>query len=150
MKATEDILIVLNKEQNVRVPYKDGDSKKGLDISVIKKGQEIPDRYARQFAEKNLEYLDIKYKNKSPIFPEGFQVIEPPVSKKLKIKNRKFSQNSLTKIANEKGGLEKLKKIGKELGEKLGVKKPEMTDRSRSKLVVELLKLQEQLQRKGL
>ncbi|MAF50790.1 MAG: hypothetical protein CMH64_01735 [Nanoarchaeota archaeon] len=139
MKASEDFVIVVDKD-GLRVPYKSGDPKTGLKFTQVKKGSQIPEAYLKEIAEKNIDLIaDIVYEDKVPInLPKGVGL--PVVSKKMKIKKRKYSQESLTKIKNEEG-FSALKKIGEEFG---------VTDRSSKRLIVEILRAQEEKQRAGL
>ena len=141
MKAAEDIVIAQNKD-DVIVPYKSGYPTKDLKITEIKKGEEIPKQFLKRFAERNLEWIaDVKYINKVPVnLPTELELNLPEVSKTMKIEKRKYSQESLTKIKNEKG-FSALKEIGKEFG---------VTDRSSKRLITEILREQEVKQRKGL
>ncbi len=80
----------------------------------------------------------LEYKDMKPILPKEYErVVEMP--KKMKIERRKYSQESLT-ILYGKEGFSALKKIGEEFG---------VTDRSSRKLIVEILRAQEERQRKG-
>ena len=139
MKALDNLVIVLDKNGH-RVPYKHGDSKAGLKFIEVKKGTEIPKAYLKDIAERNIELLaGIEYKDKVPQnLPEGVGI--PVVSKKLKIKKRQYTQESLTKIKNEKG-FSALKEIGAKFG---------VTDRSSRRLITEILNAQEEKQRAGL
>ncbi len=139
MKASEDFEIVIDKDGH-RVPYKSGDSKAGLKFIKVKKDTEIPKDYLKEIAERNINLVaGVVYKYMVPQnLPEGVGI--SVVSKTLKIKKRKYTQNSLTKIKNEQG-FSALKKIGKDFG---------VTDRSSKRLITEILKVQEERQRKGL
>lgn len=139
MKASEDFVIVLDKEGR-RVPYKSGALKEGLKFIEVKKGTEIPKSHIKTIAEKNINLVaGIEYLDKVPQnLPEGVGI--PVVSKKLKIKKRQYSQESLTKIKNEEG-FSALKEIGAKFG---------VTDRSSKRLITEILKAQEEKQRAGL
>ena len=139
MKALDNLVIVIDKDGH-RVPYKHGDSKVGLKFIEVKKGTEIPKAYLKEIAERNIELLaGIVYKDKVPQnLPEGVGI--PAKSKKLKIKKRKYTQESLTKIKNEEG-FSALKVIGAKFG---------VTDRSSNRLIKEILKAQEEKQRAGL
>ena len=137
LKATEDFVIVLSKS-GMRIPYKEGDDKKDLKFIKVQKGKEIPKEFAQQIVDRNLELLDLEYKDKRPILPKEYErVIEVP--KKMKIEKRKYSQESLTQIMS-KEGFSGLKKIGEEFG---------VTARSSRRLIVEILRAQEERQRKG-
>lgn len=141
MKAGEDIVIVMHKKDKNQVPYKEGDSKDDLEFHTIKMGSQIPDKYLKRLAERNLELIgDVVYKDKYPInLPKG--ILTPPeVPTEMKIKKRKYTQDSLTQIYNE-GKFSALKKIGQEFG---------VTDRSSRRLIVEILRAQEEKQRTGL
>ena len=139
MKATEDFAIIVNKER-IRVPYKEGDSKEGLKFIQVKKNKEIPTEFISYILAKNLELVDVEYKDKRPILPKGLEINPPEEPKKMKIKRRKYTQDSLNTIYDEQG-FSALKNIGKEFG---------VTDRSSRKLVVEILRAQEEKQRAGL
>ena len=141
MKASEDLVIVRN-ENGVIVPYKEGDSKKDLTFKVIKKDTEIPKEFLKRFVERNIEKIgDVKYIDKFPVNLTKELGIKPtPVAKEMKIKKRKYSQESLTEIRN-KGGFSALKKVGEEFG---------VTDRSSKRLIIEILRAQEERQRNGL
>ena len=141
MKAAEEIIIVRNKIHKNIVPYKDGDSKVGLEFTVIKKGSEIPKEHLIRLISSNMELIgDVEYVDKVPINLPADLYNRPEVSKEMKIKKRKYTQNSLTKIYNDKG-FSALKEIGAEFG---------VTDRSRKRLITEILAIQEERQRKGL
>jgi len=133
MKAAEDIVIIKNKE-GIIVPYKSGDSKAGLTFKVIKKGSEIPYDILVRMVARNIEKVaDVKYLDKIPInLPKG--LYSKPEPEKMVIKRRKYSQDSLTGIYDEKG-FSALKKIGEEFG---------VTDRSSRRLIVEILRAQEE------
>ena len=140
MKAAEDIVIAQNKD-GIVVPYKSGYPTTNLDIIEIKKGQEIPKQFLRRFVERNLELIaDVKYINKVPVNLPKDLLPQKEVSKTMKIKKRKYTQDSLTEIRN-KGGFPALKKIGEEFG---------VTDRSSRRIIIEILLAQEEKQRKGL
>ena len=141
MKAAEDITIVFHVKNKVIVSYKDGASKKDLEFIKIKKGEEIPDKYLERIVRTNLEKIaDVKYVDKFPVnIPKG--LYKPELTgTKMKIKRRKYSQESLTNIYIEKG-FSALKEIGKEFG---------VTDRSKRRIIVEILAVQEERQRAGL
>lgn len=140
MKAAEDLVIITNKN-GVVVPYKHGDSKKDLKFITVKKGNEIPQQHLKRYIDHNLEKIaGVIYEDKVPTnLPEG--LYKPELfSTELKIKKRRYTQNSLTKIYNEKG-FSALKKIGLEFG---------VTDRSKRRIITEILAVQEERQRKGL
>jgi len=141
MKAAEDIVIVFHEKDKVVVPYKDGDSKKGLKFIKVKKGEAIPDEHLERIANTNLEKIaGIIYEDKFPTnLPKG--IYKPELTGTvLKIKKRKYTQESLTKVYNEKGFSE-LKKIGAEFG---------VTDRSKRRIITEILAVQEERHRKGI
>lgn len=139
MKSLDNFTIVLRR--GLPIPYKDGDSKKDVEFVKVKKGEDIPKKILKLVIERNLIYVDVKYINKVPQgLPTDIGLSLPEVSKELKIKPRKYTQNSLTKVYND-NGFSALKKIGEEFG---------TTDRSYRRLIVEILKLQEERQRKGL
>ena len=138
MKATKDFTIILR--EGIRVPYKEGDDKTNLKFIKIKKNQEIPNEHIRNIIERNLELVDVEYKDKKPILPKEFSP-EPKPIKKMKIEKRKYSQESLTKLYNEEG-MSALKEVGKEFD-------PLVTDRSYRRLIAEILRAQEERQRKG-
>ena len=142
MKAGEDLIIIID-ESGTLVPYKEGDSKDGLTFKTIKKGTEIPGEFLKRFIERNLEKIgDVIYKDKVPInLPKDLGLTTPPVSKKMKIKRRKYSQESLTEIYN-KDGFSALRKIGQEFD-------PPVIDRSYRRIIVEILRAQEERQRLG-
>ncbi len=138
MKATKDFNIILN-EGGVRVPYKEGDDKTNLKFIEVKKGGEIPDDFLKSIIETNIEIVDVEYKNKRPILPK--ELYNPPEkSKSMRINKRKYSQDGLN-VTYNKEGFSALKKIGEEFG---------VTDRSARKLIGEILRAQEEKQRKGL
>lgn len=140
MKSIEDFVIVIDKD-GTRVPYRDGDSKEGLEFIQVKKGTEIPEKYLKEICEKNLHLVaGVEFKDMIPInLPEGIG-ISKPVLTEFKVKKRKYSQESLTKIYNEKG-FSALKEIGTEFGVK---------ENSYKKLIPEILRIQEERQRAGL
>ncbi len=136
MKALQDFVIITN-EGGTRITYKEGAPKKGLIFTQIKKGKEVPRRFLKDLVEKNLNLLDIIYVEKRPTnIPKDLGVVLPEPPKEMKIKKRKYSQDSLNIIFNEKGFSE-LKKIGQTFG---------VTDRSSRRLIVEILKAQEEQQ----
>ena len=142
MKAGEDLVIIRNKD-GTTVPYKEGDSKDDLTFTTIKKGKEIPKEFLKRYVEHNIEKIgDVIYKDSFPInLPKDLEV-PAPVAKEMKIKKRKYSQDSLYEIYNDKEkGFSALKKIGEEFG---------VTDRSSRRLIVEILRAQEERQRAGL
>ena len=140
MKADEDLIIIRNKE-GVIVPHKSGDSTKDLTFKTIKKGTEIPKEFLKRFVERNIEKIgDVEYVDKFPVnLPKELGIVPTPASKTMKIKKRKYTQDSLNGIYNEKG-FSALKTIGKEFG---------VTDRSSRKIIVEILRAQEEKQRAG-
>lgn len=141
MKAAEDLVIIKNKD-GIIVPYKEGNSKEGLTFVTIKKDKEIPKEYLKRFVERNIEKIgDVIYKDKFPVnLPKDLGIVPKPEPKTMEIKKRKYSQESLTEVMN-KEGFSALKKIGAEFG---------VTDRSSNKLIVEILRAQEEKQRAGL
>ena len=141
MKAAENLVIVMHKIHKNQVSYKEGDSKKDLEFHTIKRGSQIPDKFLKRLVNHNIEKIgDVKYKDKVPINLPKDLLPKVEVSKKMKIKKRKYSQESLTKIYNDKG-FTALKKIGEEF---------KVTDRSSRRLIVEILRAQEEKQRAGL
>ncbi len=141
MKASEDLIIIRNKDGTI-VPYKSGDSTKDLTFKTIKKNTEIPKEFLKRFIERNIEKIgDVEYKDMFPVnLPKGFEKTPEPSSKVMKIKKREYSQDSLNTIYDEKG-FSALKKIGKTFG---------VTDRSAKRLIIEILRAQEERQRAGL
>ena len=141
MKAAEDLVIVLDTKQKVIVPYRDGDSKKDLEFIKIAKGKEIPDKYLERFVRCNIEKIEgVVFKEGVPTnLPKGLWKPEL-FPTKFKIKRRKYSQESLTVLYNEKG-FSALKTIGSEFN---------VTDRSYKRLITEILAVQDERQRKGL
>ena len=138
LKATKDFVIILSKS-GMRIPYKEGDDKKDLKFIKVQKGKDIPKEFAQQIVDRNLELLDLEYKEMKPVLPkELIRTIEEP--KEMKIKKRKYSQDSLNTVYDEEG-FSALKKIGEEFG---------VTDRSSRRLIVEILRAQEERQRTGL
>ncbi len=139
-KAGEDLVIITNKDDTI-VPYKEGDSKEGLTFKTIKKGTDIPKDFLKRLIERNIEKIgDVEYVDKKPInLPKGLGIAISPTPKKMQIKRRKYSQDSLYEVYNNKG-FSALKKIGEEFG---------VTDRSSRRLIVEILKVQEERQRDG-
>lgn len=138
MKASEDLVIVRNKE-GMTIPYKEGESKVDLTFKIIKKDTEIPKDFLKRFVDRNIEKIsDVEYIDKFPVnLPKGFELTPAPVSKVMKIKKRKYSQDSLNTIYDEKG-FSALKKIGQEF---------DVTDRSSKRLIIEILRAQEERQR---
>ncbi len=138
MKAGEDLVIIRNKDGTV-VPYKSGDSTKDLTFTTIKRGKDIPKEFLKRYIDRNIEKIgDVEYKDKFPVnLPKGFEKTLVPVSKVMKIKKRKYSQDSLNTIYDEKG-FSALKKIGEEF---------DVTDRSSKRLIIEILRAQEERQR---
>lgn len=142
-KAGEDLVIIMNKEGAI-VPYKEGDPKTELTFTKIKKGETIPKEFLKRFVERNIEKIgDVEYKDKLPInLPKDLGIISKPVPKEMKIKKRKYSQESLTDIY-EKDGFSALRKIGLEFD-------PPVKDNSSRRIIVEILRAQEERQRAGL
>ncbi len=139
MNATEDFTIAVNKD-GFRVPYRVGVTYKNLTFIHVRKGNEIPTKFLKNIIEHNIELVDVKYKFRKPInLPNGMDISQPEISKTMKINRRKYSQESLTKLYNEKG-FSALKEIGKEFG---------VTDRSYRRLINEILTAQETKQRTG-
>ena len=140
-KASEDLVIITDKDGTM-VSYKEGDPHKHLTFTHIKKGKDIPREYLKRLIERNLEKIgDVEYVDKRAVnLPKDLIPTPPPVSKVMKIKARKYSQESLNVVYNEKG-FSALKKIGEEFG---------VTDRSHRRLIVEILKVQEERQREGI
>ena len=138
MKAAEDIVIIKN-EEGIIVPYKSGASTKELTFKTIKKGKEIPSDVLVRMVARNIEKVaDIVYKDKIPTnLPK--ELYSKPTPEKMIIKKRKYTQESLTEIYNT-GKFSALKKVGDEFG---------VTDRSSSRLIVEILRAQEERQRAG-
>lgn len=141
MKAGEDLVIIREKDGTI-VPYKEGDPKKHLTFKVIKKGTEIPAEFLKRIVERNIEKIgDVRYVDKFPVnLPKELGLVPTPTPKTMKIKKRKYSQESLNVIYNEQG-FPALKKIGQEFG---------VTDRSSRRLIVEILREQEERQRDGI
>ena len=139
MKATQDFELAFD-ETGAKVSFRRGYPNKDLKIVKVKKGDEIPSNLLKGIVESNLGLVDVKYEFRRPVnLPK--EVYSPPEAPTtMKIKKRKYTQNSLTKIRNE-GGFPALKKIGEEFG---------VTDRSSKRLITEILKAQEERQRKGL
>lgn len=140
MKATKDFVIVLNKDGH-RTPYKEGDDKAGLKFVEVKKGGEIPTEFIKHYINHNIEMVEVEYKDNKPFIPPGL-FDSPKVSTEMKIKKRKYSQDSLNEIYN-KEGFSALRKIGKEFD-------PPVVDNSSRRIIVEILKRQEENQREGL
>jgi len=143
MKAGEELVIIRNKDGTI-VPYKSGHSTKDLTFTKIKKGTEIPREFLKRIVERNIEKIgDVIYKDKVPInLPKDLGLTPTPIPKKMKIKRRKYSQESLTEIFN-KDGFSALRKIGQEFD-------PPVIDRSYRRIIVEILRAQEERQRAGL
>jgi len=139
MKAAKDFDVVLNKEGTTRVSYRMGYPKDNIKIIKIKKGETIPKEFVKGLIERNIENVELEWKEHRPIIPPGLGVELPEPSKKMRIPKRKYTLESLTIISNEKG-LSALKKIGAEFG---------VTDRSKNKLISEILREQEKRQREG-
>ncbi len=139
MKAIEDFVIALNKDR-VRVSYRVGVEYKDIEFIEVKKGKEIPEEFIKNIIEHSIQLVDVQYKNRVPILPKELQPEPKLISKKMEIKKRKYTQDSLTKIKNEQG-FSALKEIGKEFG---------VTDRSSNRLIIEILREQEEKQRAGL
>ena len=142
MKAGEDLVSIRNKD-GVVVPYKSGDPTKDLTFKTIKKGTEIPREFLKRYVERNIEKIgDVVYKDMFPVnLPKDLGIVPAPVSKTMKIKSRKYSQESLTEIYNT-GKFSALKKIGSEFD-------PPVTDRSSRRIIIEILRAQEERQRAG-
>ncbi len=138
MKAIEDFVIAVNKK-GFRVSYRVGVEYKDLTFIKVKKGGEIPEKFIKEIIARNLELVDVKYVFRVPQLPKEYmpEIVTPKV---MKIKKRKYTQESLTKIRNE-GGFPALKKIGEEF---------DVTDRSSKRIITEILIAQEERQRKGL
>ncbi len=138
MKAAQDFVIYTNKE-GTRVPYKQGDDKTNIKEIEVKKGDEIPKEYLKDFVTRNIEYVDVKFVNKQPILPEGWKLIPKKVPKTMIIKKRKYSQESLTVIYNKKGqdGIQKIAE------EEFGIVVKRYT--RYSKIVNDILKKQEEM-----
>jgi len=142
MIAAEDLVIITNKD-GVTVPYKEGDSRTDLEFMTIKRGKEIPKQFLKRFVERNMEKIgDVIYKDMFPMnLPKDLYTV-PKTSKEMKIKKRKYTQDSLN-IVFDKDGFSALKKIGQEFD-------PPVTDRSKNRLIMEILRAQEERQRAGL
>ncbi len=139
MKATEDFVIILDKDK-IRTPYKDGDPKKDLEFIAVKKGKEIPADFIASIVATNINLVEVQYKDKNPILPKELRPTPPEEPKEMKIKKRKYTQDSLNTVYDEQG-FSALKKIGEEFN---------VTDRSSRKLIIEILRAQEERQREGL
>ena len=139
MKATQDFMIIVNKDR-IRVPYKEGDSKTGLEFIPVKQGKEIPTEFISYIVMRNIELVDVEYKDMKPILPKNLQPPAPEEPKEMKIKRRKYTQDSLNAIYDEQG-FSALKKVGEEF---------DVTDRKASRLIIEILRAQEERQRAGL
>ena len=138
MKAKEDFVIAINKDR-VRVPFRAGIKYKDIEFIKVKKGKDIPQEFLKDIVHHNLNLVEVEYKWHRPILPPELE-LNPPVSKKMKIKKREYSRESLTKILNDKGfGALRI------IGQKFDVK-----DRSSRRLINEILTAQEAKQRRGL
>ena len=143
MKAGEDLTIRLDKKSGAIVPYKSRTPTDGLKFIVIKKGEDIPTKLLKRYIDRNLEKIgDVKYVDKRPINLPKDLYAPPVVSTTMKIKRRKYTQDSLNEIYNEKG-FSALKEIGREFD-------PIVKDNSSRRIIVEILKAQEERQRAGL
>ena len=139
MKAIQDFVLHVRADgaQN-RIPFKEGDLTKNVKVINVLKGKEIPQKYLREIILKNPELADLQYSEKRPInIPKDLGIVLPEPSKKpMKILPRKYSQSSLNEIYN-KEGFAALKKIGEQFD-------PPVTDRSSRRIIVEILKAQEE------
>ncbi len=137
MKASGDFVIVIDKDRHP-VPYKDGDSKRGLKFIPVKKGEDIPKEFLKRIAQYNLHLVDgVIFKDKAPTnLPLELGLTPPEFLKKPKKAKAKieYTKESLNQIYENKG-FSALRKIGNTFGVK---------DRSSKRLIKEILKAQKQ------
>ncbi len=137
MKARQDFVMYVNKD-GVPIPHKSGEplEEGAKKITVLRK-HDVPQEIEKDVLMHNKEFLDIKFKDGKPVVPEHLQDVKaPPLLEK-----RKYSEEGLYKVF-EKDGMEGLKKIGATFT-------PLVTDRSRNRLITEILAAQERIRRTG-
>jgi len=127
MKARQDFEMHLDSKSGAPVPYKDGDSLDGIKVVKVKKGEDVPKSVLSYLLVSGRDYLEIE---------EPLKVKSKPI-----IPKRKYSQESLIEVYN-KDGMDGLKKIGDRFD-------PQITDRSHSRLISEILTAQERYIREG-
>lgn len=136
MKAKQDFVYFVN-EKNIPTPFKSGEDNKGIREIKIRKGEEIPKEIESDILMFNKELIDLEYKEGKPVVPEELKNIKsPPLLEK-----RKYDREGLIKTYNEKG-MKGLKEIGESFN-------PPITDKSKDKLITEILTAQERIRRTG-
>ena len=143
MRAKQNFTVYVDSNKNM-IPHSCTDSIEGKTKIDVKIGDEVPDFLVAEFLKSNPDYLQVEYEAGQLKLTDEELVKYNLKSRKIErepfIKPRKYSQDSLTKILN-KDGKDALAKIMKE---EFGIEvKPS------KKLLVEILRLQEQRRRGG-
>lgn len=126
MKARQDFVMYVNSD-NVPVSYKSGDPlPKGVRKITVSKGGNIPQEIEKDIFINHRDYVVVTKEMMKDI-PKAKPIVE----------KRKYSMENLTNLS-----LRELKKIGAKF-------KPPITDRSKDKIISEILTAQERIRRTG-
>ena len=114
MKARQDFVVYIDATGNL-VSHASGEPMDGKTRLEFKKGADIkPDSLVGDFLRRNPELLEIEYVNGRILLTEEqmklYNLPEGKITTEPRIIPRKYSQESLTQLMNEKG-TEELKKI---------------------------------------
>ncbi len=137
MKAKQGFEYYLDKKLDIPVSHKDGEPKGHLVEIKVKRGDEIPKSIEKDILMFNKEFIELEYKDGKPVLPDHLKEVKAPPL----IKKRKYTETKLHKVY-EKFGLKGLKEIGATF-------KPSITDRSKQRLIFEILTAQERVRRTG-
>ena len=115
MKAKQNFVVYLDKNENM-TPYYSGESKEVKELK-FKVNDEVPDILVADLIKTNPDYLQVEYASGQFKLTEEekkrFNLVSGKIERPPLVPPRKYSQDSLTKILNEKG-VEELKKIAEE------------------------------------
>ena len=115
MKAKQNFVVYLDKNENM-TPYYSGESKEVKELK-FKVNDEVPDIIVADLIKTNPDYLQVEYASGQFKLTEEekkrFNLVSGKIERPPLVPPRKYSQDSLTKILNEKG-VEELKKIAEE------------------------------------
>ena len=115
MKAKQNFVVYLDKNENM-TPYYSGESKEVKELK-FKVNDEAPDILVADLIKTNPDYLQVEYASGQFKLTEEekkrFNLVSGKIERPPLVPPRKYSQDSLTKILNEKG-VGELKKIAEE------------------------------------
>ena len=131
MKSSQKFTMYIDSN-GVPGSHKSGEPLKGLKEVKVLKGQEIPKEIEAHVFMFNKEFIKLGEKPPEEIKDKK----APPI-----IPKRKYTEDSLYKVY-DKDGMSGLKEIGKTFD-------PPVTDRSKNKLITEILAAQERIRRTG-